>query len=225
MKKIVLSTLMLGASIGVGSVALAANQNFDGQDNANIVVNGTLGADNTKANAGIDEGQNDWINVSLDTATIFYNKAGKTDITSPQYNIENKSGRPVEVAVGNFSHKDGSDPSTDIKSLKLNVTNTGSNQTVGSDLFSAPGTIKDPNTDALLTLANDEGVTAKGGAAVPNSNKATYNFSGEVNSALKTMSKPSFDLNLKFKAVAWAYDEPSDPNAPATTPTPAPSNP
>ena len=72
MKKL-LSTLLVSTAVFAGAQAVSADQNIIAETDADITVNGTLGADNTDPGATIPEGDKDWINVTLPTETIFYN--------------------------------------------------------------------------------------------------------------------------------------------------------
>ncbi|RAV23560.1 hypothetical protein DQE84_20290, partial [Staphylococcus warneri] len=65
-----------------------------------------------------EESHDNWINVTLDTATIFYNVSGRNDIESPTYTIENKSGRPVDVSIADFAQTNA-ESITEISSLNL----------------------------------------------------------------------------------------------------------
>jgi hypothetical protein len=71
MKKL-LSTLLVSTAVFAGAQAVSADQNIVANTDADIVVAGTLGADNTKPDAKIPEGDKDWINVTLPTEAIFY---------------------------------------------------------------------------------------------------------------------------------------------------------
>ena len=104
MKKILCGLLLMGFLSGGAASVFAAEVN--GTDSASITVDGSLGQDNTDENApNIDEGSNDWINVTVDTANIFYTtkESQHKTITSPDYTITNNSGRAVKVSVLDFT--------------------------------------------------------------------------------------------------------------------------
>ncbi|MDG3374961.1 hypothetical protein P5D95_26195, partial [Vibrio parahaemolyticus] len=102
MKKRLASLFIAGSFVG-GLVPIAVQaQDVIGDGSAEIKVNGSIGLDNTDPTETIDEESEDWINVTLDTATIFYNISGRTNIESPTYTIKNNSGRPVDVTITKF---------------------------------------------------------------------------------------------------------------------------
>ncbi|MEE1499604.1 MAG: hypothetical protein U0K17_06510, partial [Enterococcus hirae] len=98
MKKVLVSMLFSGSFVGFVAPAMVQAEDVIGVDQADIQINGTIGLDNTDPEEAIEESHDNWINVTLDTATIFYNVSGRNDIESPTYTIENKSGRPVDVS-------------------------------------------------------------------------------------------------------------------------------
>lgn len=199
MKKVIASLFVASACLDgiLPTVAQAEAEDVNGASEANITVNGTIGVDNTNPEANINEGSDAWINVTLDTATVFYNVAGQTTIESPTYNIENKSGRPVNVSVTAFSHTN----SEDIAGItKLNLVSTRSDGTDSTEtpLFSGAGTpigtLETP--ESILPLANNDRDMGDG-TKIANANKATFGYTGEV-SETATASKPSFTLTLQF---------------------------
>ena len=101
MKKL-LSTLLISTAV-FGGAQIVAAQDVIGAGEADIAVNGTLGANNTDPGSTIPEGDTDWINVTVPTETIFYNKATDATIKAPTYDITNNSGRPVTVSVKSFT--------------------------------------------------------------------------------------------------------------------------
>ena len=119
MKKILSGLLLIGFLSGGAASVFAAEVN--GTDSASITVDGSLGQDNTDENApNIDEGSNDWINVTVDTANIFYTtkESQHKNITSPDYTITNNSGRAVKVSVLDFTVDSGNLDNVD--ALKIN---------------------------------------------------------------------------------------------------------
>ena len=101
MKKL-LSTLLISTAV-FGGAQIVAAQDVIGAGEADIAVNGTLGANNTDPGSTIPEGDTDWINVTVPTETIFYNKATDATIEAPTYDITNNSGRTVTVSVKSFT--------------------------------------------------------------------------------------------------------------------------
>lgn len=118
MKKVLVSMLFSGSFVGFVAPAMVQAEDVIGVDQADIQINGTIGLDNTDPEEAIEESHDNWINVTLDTATIFYNVSGRNDIESPTYNIENKSGRPVDVSIADFAQTNA-ESITEISSLNL----------------------------------------------------------------------------------------------------------
>lgn len=200
MKKILKASLFVTTIIG--SVFLT-NQVFADQvvqgTSANVEVNGTLGADNTKPDAPIPEGDSNWINVTVPTSTIFYNTPQNTNIKSPNYSIINHSGRPVEVSTsGLVGEKTNVEPND--FNLILNVQGTTSNAPVAaSTQLIKDGKIQTPLNVKLITLANKDGKITKDGIANIGDNSTIFTYSGS--SSVNTMTSLKYNLGLTFKAV------------------------
>lgn len=207
MKTILLGSLITTVSAAAlllsGTASADTTTLNDGTNNADIQVNGTLGADNTDPSAPIPEGSDKWINVTVDTATIFYNTSTSTDITSPSYSIKNNSGRPVNVKVNSFTQKDNV-PITSIGALNLNLTRskTASNPATTSTtaLISKGALTTDYSSAATTTLANGDGQLASSDAKGAFSNTGTFSYSGNVTSKLSSVINPTFTMNLIFSA-------------------------
>lgn len=148
MKKI-LSGLLVGSILFGGAVSIHAAE-VDGTGSASITVNGSLGQDNTDENApNIDEGSNDWINVTLDTENIFYTtkESDHKTIASPHYEIKNNSGRAVKVSVADFKVESGN--LSNVEELKISGKDyTGADQEVDLNML---------GTGEFLVLANNQG--------------------------------------------------------------------
>jgi hypothetical protein len=154
-----------------------------------------LGADNTDPGATIPEGDKDWINVTLPTETIFYNKATDENIQSPTYTITNNSGRPVKVSANGFTGTATGLPAD----FDLNLTVTGNKVVTASTALVKQGKLQAP-TNELITLANcldqykeTDTQSAKDKAV---NNKATFAFAGTATA--KTPVKVAYTLSLKF---------------------------
>ncbi|MBO0451120.1 MULTISPECIES: hypothetical protein [Enterococcus] len=150
MKKI-LSGLLVGSVLFGGAASIyAAEENVNGTNSASITVNGSLGQDNTDENGpNIDEGSEDWINVTVDTANIFYTTKDtehKT-ITSPYYAITNNSGRGVKISVADFTVDSG------------NLDNVEALEISGKDYSAMDKTVdlKSFAAGEFLVLANNQG--------------------------------------------------------------------
>src|SRR5574340_1324906 len=107
------ATTLIAASV-IADKALA-DQTVQGAS-ATVAVNGTLGADNTNPDSKIPEGDDNWINVTVPTSTIFYNTPTNSTVKSPTYKIVNNSGRTVDVSATDFT----ADSTKDRKSTRLN---------------------------------------------------------------------------------------------------------
>lgn len=200
MKKLAISSLLLGSLVGLGlNVSAEDNsQTIVGENEATIEVNGTLGADNTKPDAPINEGDNDWINVSVPTKTVFYGvaKTAEAPVKSPEYTITNNSGRPVEVSVSKFS-LNGED---NFKETNLNLQLKPSVEK-SVDLIKA-GVI-DVSETVIGNLANTEGkLTKEGDDGQPKA--MTFSYTGSYDGTkLDASTSTTYNLVLKFKAVSF----------------------
>lgn len=86
MKKILSGLLVGSALLGGAASVYAVEENVSGTNSASITVNGSLGQDNTDENGpNIDEGSDDWINVTVDTANIFYTTKDSNTKQSPHH--------------------------------------------------------------------------------------------------------------------------------------------
>ncbi|MBS9336745.1 hypothetical protein [Fructobacillus papyrifericola] len=215
MKKTLISlavaSALLVSSVGVlnkvnaddNNTGAAANVNTktynDGTNNADVQVNGTLGGDNTNTDSNIPEGSDKWINITLDTATIFYNTSNDSKILSPTYNITNNSGRPVNVSVNSFKQNDSTDIS---KVAELNLSVKRSDGTTASNKLIENGKLSNNKTN-LLTLANVNGNLTNNDTAVSGNNKATFTYNGSLSNKLTSTINPSFTMNPLFTPVSW----------------------
>lgn len=210
MKKLLAILLTSGAVLGTATTVYAedgtgsgSQQTISGETTAEIQVNGTLGADNTDPDANIPEGDNNWINVTVPTKTIFYNTVANHAISAPSYTIRNNSGRPVTVTANGFS-SEGTNPTLPNDfNLKLAVTGTASNTaTTASTNLITNGTVVSSLNSTLITLANvNNQLQASDTPATPVNNKATFTYTGSATTT--TQINVNYTLNLKFDAVSW----------------------
>lgn len=202
MKKI-LSTLLISSVVFGGAQAVMA-QDIVGATDADITVNGTLGADNTDPGSTIPEKDIDWINVTVPTDTIFYNKVSEPAIKAATYDIVNHSGRPVMVSVNRFVDAAGVTNPTLPNDFDLNLDVTGNNVTAASTKLIDQGVLNKP-TNELITLANGVDQYTKNDTAVAASsamnNKATFTYSGTATAS--TPLKLGYTLSLRFDSVAF----------------------
>lgn len=193
------------ATIGIGSISAYAESTqtiSDGTNNADVTVNGTIGADNTDPNQPIPEGSDKWINVSLDTATIFYNTSSDTSIVSPIYTITNNSGRPVKVKVNKFT-KTNTDSIEDIKDLNVNFKRQGTqSKNVKTNLINS-GALSSLDNAENLELANTKGKFINSDTEDAGSNIAKFNYSGSVKAKVNKLTQPNFKMNLLFTPTSW----------------------
>lgn len=201
MKKIFLGWMTVALLLGGGSIAFADDESntkgVSGVNNGTIAVNGTLGADNRSRKATIEEGHDDWINVTLPVTTIFYSMQDATTIKSPTYTITNKSGRRVKVSLQSFTHEANSAAFDDIDHLDLKLSDT-----VTFPLISNVGGVATLTADKPEIAILDPGADVDNGeTAVPEGAKFTYVYAGATKTALTTQSQPNFTLALKFAAL------------------------
>lgn len=202
MNKVLGSSLVVATLLGVGLMAnkTFADQTIQGTD-ATIEVNGTLGADNTNPDATIPEGDDNWINVTTPTSTIFYNTPTEATVKSPTYSVVNNSGRPVSVSATGFTGDAGNTAPSDFNlTLKTVGTATNAATTATTNLVTA-GVAASPLNSPLITLANKDGKMTSAGTANAGDNAATFTYGGS--SATATMTKLKYNLDLTFKSVGW----------------------
>lgn len=202
MKKLL--SLLLTSTFILGFSQTVAAQDIVGEGNADIAVNGTLGADNTDPGTTIPEGDTNWVNITVPTETIFYNKSNDITIKSPTYDITNNSGRPVKVSIKSFTNAAGITNPTLPSDFALTLNMSGQNVAAPSTLLIKDGALQTP-TNALVTLANNVGQYVKGdtaeGVGTTNKNKATFTYGGKATAT--DPIKLSYTLSLKFDAVAF----------------------
>lgn len=177
MKKTIIGLLAIGLSLAGGGAVFADDQNVVSEPEGEIGITGYLGADNTKSDAGIPEGNDDWINVTLPTATIFYNMKKDTEIKSPEYTIKNNSGRGVAVSVKSLAlASDNTGDITKIADLKMAFADTSSTKI---DLLQN-GVIKEnPTGGVTLSAAVDDE-----NQPTPANSSVKYTYTGAVTDTL-----------------------------------------
>lgn len=211
MKKWMTGIILVLGTFGLALGASAAETDngdgtklVDGAGTTSIPVNGTLGADNKKPDAGIDEGNTDWVNVTVPSKTLFYSVAGSTTVQSPNYTVTNNSGRPVTVTADSFATTAAGSLS-DVSSLNvsLNATvGTGSTATATVPVITS-GAANIATATSLGELANSEGrLTSAGTTTNPTSLK--FNYSGSFSSGDVTgQITESYNLGLTFTPTKW----------------------
>lgn len=200
------ASLLVGSLGFITSTVYAAETTInDGSNTGDVTINGTLGADNKDPDAKIPEGSDSWINVTLDTATIFYNTSSSTTIESPKYTIKNNSGRPVKVTPTSITQTNSVDISS-IKDLTVNFKRDDSSQNSSAKLVSEGSVAVTQAT--TLTLANKVGQllstdTAATDTSTVDNASATFSYGGSVSSALSTSITPTFTMTLTFAPIIW----------------------
>lgn len=198
MKKTIIGLLAIGLSLAGGGAVFAdePTKTIIGEPTGEIPVKGDLGIDNTRDNQIIPEGDDGWINVTLPTATMFYNVKGNKTIKSPEYTIVNNAARGVKVSLGNFAVKDGESPSVAmIDTLDLqSVADSNKKLTLIAGSQIAPAT----NAE-LATLASGE--KTGGSTAVPAGADFSYKYTGNIASDWDGTEVKNFTLTLNFQAL------------------------
>lgn len=195
MKKLLCGSVIIGCFGISASHVLAVEVN--GTDTATITVNGSLGQDNTDEDAvNIAEGSEDWINVTIDTANIFYTtkESQHKMITSPNYSIANNSGRAVKVKVVDFSVNSG------------NLDNVDTLKISGKDYSSIEKSIdlKAFTSSEFLTLANNQGkLNIDIDPAGSYAKTTSYSYSGTTKNDYyeAKAEKTAHTLTLTFEAL------------------------
>ena len=190
------------------AASLIADKTFADQTvqgtSATVAVNGTLGADNTNPDSKIPEGDDNWINVTVPTSTIFYNTPKDPTVKSPTYKIVNNSGRPVDVSATAFTADSENDaPSSFSLTLQTVGTTTNIATTATTNLVNA-GAVNTSLNAKLITLANKEGKmtsTVAATAATAGDNASTFTYGGS--STATAMTQLKYNLGLTFKSVGW----------------------
>ncbi|MCD1024039.1 hypothetical protein [Enterococcus sp. SMC-9] len=205
-RKVIAGLLLSSCVLGVAMPVFAQDgteadlqEDYSGQNSVEIEVNGTLGADNTNPGATITEGDDNWINVTVPTKTIFYNTAKDPVIKSPDYKITNNSGRPVSVSLERFENDDTNTSLTLPSSYSLNLQVEGK-QPISNIATSNTSTDFTTSTP-LIDLANKDGRMALADEVDASSNVATFKYTGTANAT--TQVQPKYTMTLKFDAVAW----------------------
>lgn len=200
-----LTAMMLGLSIsGLTQVALA--ETIDGENSADVIINGTIGKlDNKDPGTTIPEGADEWINVTVDTATAFHTTttSAHKNIESADYSIVNNSGRGVAVTLNKM---DGAPKYVDTLTINAKgnglvappvATNLVASNTL-TDLTSAPVWMRLANKDGRLNIDTD--------AASAYANSAKFNYTGTTVASLPTdvnenAAAENYTLTLKFTSI------------------------
>lgn len=209
MKKWMTIIVLVLGTFGLASGASATETDngdgtklVDGAGSTKVPVNGTLGADNTDPNSGIEEGNTDWVNVVVPSKTIFYSVAGSATVKSPTYTITNKSGRPVTVTADSFASTAAGSISA-VSSLNVNLNATvGSSATTNVPVITS-GSASITTPTSIGQLANVDGRLVSGGTTT-NATALTFNYSGSFTSSdVTSQITESYNLGLTFAPTSW----------------------
>ncbi|MGX7245352.1 hypothetical protein ACWOC1_10885 [Enterococcus quebecensis] len=200
-----IAAMMLGLSVsGITKVVFA--ETIDGENSADVIINGTIGKlDNTDPDATIPEGSDEWINVTVDTATAFHTTTASAhkNIESADYSIVNNSGRGVAVTLNKMigAPKYVDKLTINAKGTGLVATPTATNLVENNtlvDLASAPVWMKLANKDGRLNIDTD--------TAAAYANAAKFNYTGNTVASLPSdvnekAAKEDYTLTLKFTSI------------------------
>lgn len=200
-KKLIAATMVLGMGMAGLAPAVSA-ETYDGLNTGEIQINGSIGKmDNTDPDTQLPEGSDDWINVTVDTATAFHTTiaSAHTEIESATYGIQNNSGRGVAVYLSSLT------------GTPNYVTQLTINPAAGSkELVSTPTAVNLVETNAIaampdtpwLMLANNEGrLNLANDAEDAYGSDATFHYTGTVEGAPATAEAENYTLTLKFASV------------------------
>lgn len=201
---IIAMTLGLGLS-GAAKTALAETT-IDGVNSADVLINGSIGKlDNTDEASNLPEGSDEWINVTVDTATAFHTTTASKhkNIESADYSIVNNSGRGVAVSLSGIT---GTVQYVD--QLEINAKGTGLVMQPASVPLVTGNAFADLTNSAVwMKLANKEGkLNIEGDAAGAYGNAAKFYYSGFTGTNLpanvdKTPAEENYTLTLKFTSI------------------------
>lgn len=205
-KKLVMGGAFIGMlGLGVTGTAFAAEDDYvtiEKQPSSEVVVRGNLGdTDPTDPETPLPEGDNRWIKVTVPTAVVFYSNPDDTNkITSPDYTITNKSGRPVKVDVANYQI------SGSVNGLKqLNLTRDSKGFDGKENIELAKDNVSTLSTATeLVRLANNKGHF--GANETGQDMSTSFTFTGDINESELKEDKNYVESNLTFKFTALRLD-------------------
>lgn len=205
MKKTTLA-MMTGITIlSMAQPALAAT--IDGEGSADVLINGTIGKlDNTDPDEVIPEGSDEWINVVVDTATAFHTTTASEhkSIESAEYNIENKSGRGVQVSLGAIQ---GEPTLVNVLTINGRVNGNTNIAPTATDLVANNSLTDLSGVGPWMTLGNKEGrLDIANDEANAFGNTATFNYTGQTVETLpddinEATTAENYTLTLKFESI------------------------
>lgn len=199
-----IAAMILGTSFA--GVTQVSAETIDGQNSADVEINGTIGKlDNTDPGVDIPEGSDEWINVTVDTATAFHTTTASKhkNIESADYSIVNNSGRAVAVTLNKMT---GTPTYVDTLTINAKGDNLIANPVATNlvadneltDLTSAPIWMRLANKDGRFNIDTD--------AANAYANSAKFNYTGTTIDNLPTNvteapTAENYTLTLKFESI------------------------
>lgn len=207
MKKLTRFTCLLTVGLSLLSSGVVAKAEIvDGQSTGKIEINGSIGKlDNTDPETTLPEGSDDWINVSLDTATLFHTTSASNhaEIESAKYSIQNQSGRGVAVYVN------------EISGTPLYVDSLTINPTAEKPLIEDPSSVNLITNGELATgiqdtvwlkLANNDNQLEVGNSTQDFGNQVTFDYTGTTRNlpvdATTTSYQENYVMTLRFAAIS-----------------------
>ncbi|MBP1043927.1 hypothetical protein I6N95_23135 [Vagococcus sp. BWB3-3] len=206
MKKATLvATAMVGFTLlGLGQPVLATV--IDGEGTADVEIKGTVGKlDNTNPEEIIPEGTDEWVNVTLDTATAFHTTTASQHkmIDSADYQIANNSGRGVQITLSDI---EGEPVLVDVLTINGMVNGNTPNPPIAVDLVtnSLPANL---TQEAWMVLGNKDGkLNISSDTAGTYGKTASFNYSGSTIANLPAgikdeATEETYKLTLKFTSI------------------------
>lgn len=201
-KKLVAATMLLGLTTGGLNPAVYA-EDFDGVNTGDIQIQGSIGKlDNTDPTTNLPEGSDDWINVTVDTATAFHTTSASNhvDIESATYNISNNSGRGVAVYLNGIS---GTPTYVDQLTIVPDDSQKALQTTPQAVDLVSSGAFTTLAATPWLVLANNQG-ELEINSAQDFGNAVTFSYTGKTGTLpadITTATPENYTLTLKFVSV------------------------
>lgn len=200
--------LAAGASVQADIVINGDDQTIDNSlggsidKTADVAIDGTLGFDNTDPEAPEPENPDKWLNVTLPLKAVFFTEPEdyKT-ILGGEHTINNHSGRPVKITLGNYAVSSGDISAIDRLTL---VGSLGD-----SNLLIENGLVNSNLSGNLMTLASPN---ARPGD-LTGASTATFTFEGDVDTDVLDFptDKGSISIASTLTLNIEALDEAGDP--------------
>lgn len=207
MKKIKGLTILVTLGLSLFSSSLVTHaETVDGHSTGEVQINGSIGKlDNTNPETTLPEGFDDWINVSLDTATLFHTTSASNhgEIESANYSIQNLSGRGVAVYISEMS---GSPLYVD--SLVINPIEVESlvDQPKAVNLLMDGELATGMQNSIWLKLANNQNQLEIGNSSQNYGNQVSFNYTGTTRNlpidANSISYQENYVMTLRFESIA-----------------------